>query len=67
MTHNGLRCGIYFHPGVSDGGAIQEYADASTRDMARKKRIIAGKIAIVPSAAIRAPNWRELRPPRQGS
>jgi uncharacterized membrane protein len=30
-----------------------------------KKRILAAKIVIVPSAAIRAPNWRELRPPRQ--
>src|SRR5437868_6732252 len=30
-----------------------------------EKRILAVKIVIVSSAAIRAPNWRELRPPRQ--
>src|SRR5436190_744485 len=29
------------------------------------KRILIAKIAIVPSAAISAPNWRELRLPRQ--
>jgi hypothetical protein len=56
MTFRQLRCGIYFHPGVSDGEAIQEYADFSARDMARKEVLASGQDREdVPSAAARAP------------
>src|SRR5882757_4000089 len=56
MTQPALRCGIYFHPGVSDGGTIQEYADPSARDVAGNWRFSRlAKIVIVSSAAIRAP------------
>src|SRR5689334_9796632 len=62
-SHAPLRCGNDSHQGVRDGRAIQAYADRSARDMARSRFSRLAKIVIVPSAAARAPNWRELRPP----